>query len=479
MASKPVTQAGVSQSTIPWARVIGGALGLIACGYIWSLPVPQGLKPGAIPALALLALMVIWWVFNVFDEWAVALIYPTYLISAKIVPATTALSAVTGSVWWTLVSAIGLGVVVIKSGLLKRMALWMLLFFPSNYRGQAAALFTTGLLATPIIPTTLGKMAIMNPIAHAVARGLGFKDNSEGSAGLGMAVWVGFSVPFFLFVTGSTTPLAVYGLLPPGVKEQATYWYWVKVALPLAGIVIALSYLAIMFLYRPEKVEGTAREVVKDELGKMGKLSRNEILALVGTVILMAIWSTESYHKIPSGWVGLGALMFWSFTGAMKREDYKAIDWPFLTYLAVVISIGSVFKALGIDKWLTSQSLSVLSPLAEHPILFALGLAVATYILRLFLASWLSFVTLMMVLFMPFAQKLGYHPLVLGMILLASLNTFVPAYQSPVYLTGYYAAGGKGYTHAQSARFGLVYLGIVLVALIPAMLIWRSMGLAP
>jgi len=469
-------QEGTQAKTIPWARILGGVLGILVCWYVWTRPLPKDLKPGAMQALALMGLMVVWWAFRVFDEWAVALIYPTYLISAKIVPSATALSALTGSTWWTLVAAIGLGVVVIKSGLLQRISYWMLLLFPPTYRGQSAAFLATGIITTPIIPTTLGKMAIMNPIALAVAKGLGYKENSEGAAGLGMSVWVGFSIPFFLFVTGSTTPLAVYGLLPN--KASVSYFDWVIAAWPLALGVIVLSYIAVLFLYKPEKsVTGTARTVVKEALAKMGQPSRNEWLALAGLLFLMIMWSTESFHKIPSGWVGLMGLMFWAFTGAMTKADYKNIDWPFLTYLAVVISLGDSFKALGIDKWLTASSMSYLQPLTKSPLLFALGLAVATYVLRLFLASWLSFVTLMMVLFAPFAAKVGFSPLALGLVLLAALNTWVPSYQSPVYLTGYYAADGKSFTHAQSARLGIAYLFIVLVALIPSVYYWQWLGL--
>lgn len=484
MASKPeaatAVKPAVNQQRVLITKVIGFVLGLLVCAYVWTRPMPSVLKPGAMPALAIMIGMVIWWIFQVFDEYAIALIFPTYLIAAGIVKPAVAVGALTQSTWWTLITALAIGVVVVKSGLLKRIAYGMLLLFPPTYRGQSLAFIFSGLITAPFIPTALGKMAILNPIALEVSHGLGYKDNSSGSAGLGMSVWIGFSLTYFLFLTGSTTPLALHGLLPKGIKETVNFTSWIVAAWPLAVTILLLSTVALFILYRPEKnVSGTPRTVIRQRLTEMGKMSRNEWLAL-GTLIFLVIgWSTENYHHISSAWIGTMALSFMSFTKVMTKEDFKKIDWPFLFFLAAIISFGDVFKALGIDQYLGKLTIGYLTPLASSPFLFAVVLALATYVLRLFIASWIAYVTIMITLLTPFVTSIGWNPFAAGLILLAALNTWVPSYQSSVYLVGYYSTGGKAFTQPQSYKLGLAYLVIVLLALIPTIPYWKMIGLIP
>src|SRR5262249_1639215 len=144
----------------------------------------------------------------------------------NVAPAPVALSGFTSSSIFLLLVIFGLSSFVTRSGLGLRIALHGMKLFPATYRGQVWALGCTGLVATPLIPVNLGRLAMIGPLVVAIKDTLRLADRSRASAGLALAAYLGYGQLSFLFLNGTASCFVILGLLPPAVAARVTWGYW-------------------------------------------------------------------------------------------------------------------------------------------------------------------------------------------------------------------------------------------------------------
>ena len=204
-------------------------LGLAAAVAFFLLPVPEGLSAGAMRGLGILICGIIWMVGAVFPDFAVMIAMLSVWTISGVLPFETSFSAFSGTSFWLLLGAMVIGVAGSKSGLLLRLALTVLKIFPANFQGQVLALLTSGLIISPLVPSTAAKAAIMGPIAKQISDTMGYENQSRGSAGLFYAYFTGYTCFGPIFMSGSFIAYSMLGALPEGF-EGVTWLQWLYYA---------------------------------------------------------------------------------------------------------------------------------------------------------------------------------------------------------------------------------------------------------
>ncbi|MGB7948917.1 MAG: cyclic nucleotide-binding domain-containing protein, partial [Candidatus Binatia bacterium] len=125
----------------------GAFLAILAGLVIWHIPPPPPLDERGMHFLATLTTAVIFWAFEVFDQYVVALVLLLSWIQFGIAPPRMALAGFSQSSWFFVLAALGIGAAVTNSGLLYRVALQVLRRLPSSYKIYTFVLAASGLLA--------------------------------------------------------------------------------------------------------------------------------------------------------------------------------------------------------------------------------------------------------------------------------------------------------------------------------------------
>ena len=153
-----------------------------------------------------------------------------------------------------------------------RLSLQLVRFFPLNYYWQIVALGLMGIVVMALIPQQSARTAIISQMLVNLSESLGYKNPSKASTGLFVASFLGLGQLGFLFLTGSTTSLIAWGLLPADVREQFTWGYWFLAALPPTLVVVIIVLASTMFLYRPESKAQVSYKMVQNQLDVLGSL---------------------------------------------------------------------------------------------------------------------------------------------------------------------------------------------------------------
>jgi CRP-like cAMP-binding protein/di/tricarboxylate transporter len=461
------------------SRPLGFALSALLLLYFAATGPPDGLSRAAYLALGLLIGALPLLVFSVFADDVVALLLVAAWAGFGLVPARVAVSGFATPGWFLVLAVLAVGVALARSGLLYRFVLGLLARVPSNHTLLSLALAGVGVAFTAVMPNAVARAALAAPLALEISDALGYARRSRGSAAIAMAVLLGFGQMAALFLTGSAPGLLIYGLLPPDSRARFGFANWFLAALPLHVVIFVLTYLAILLLLRPEAPVKALREQVRVQRHILGPLGRGEGIAAAVFVLLVLAFVLAPSIGVDPAWPAVLAMAVLMATNVLDQQGFKSgINWSFLLFFGVILSMVEVFATLKIDAWLGAVASYLLAPLAASPALFVVALGLAGYVLN-FVVRWQAASPLMALVLIPVVAPFGIEPWVVGMVALVATNMWYLPYQSITYQALYYGADEQAFSHAQVRPIALIYGLACLVGLVATVPVWRAMGLLP
>lgn len=467
---------GLPSLKTPLAIVLAFAVGWI----ISNIPTPASLNANGAQFLVTLAIGVVLWVSNVFDEYVVAFMLLASWVLLEIVPAKVALEGFSHESWFFVVAALGMGAAVAKSGLLQRIAAQILRRIPiTAYKSHTFLLFASGLIFTPMLPTGKARVVLALPFSHAIAEATGFPKRSNGSAALALSATIGFSQMSFVFLTGAESCLLGWNLLPETVKSEFGWVTWFIAALPAALIVFLFVFCSIHLIFRlPSKdrldVQSRAGEFQANNLGPLSSAERIALLVLLATLVG---WISVPLHGIGETWIALLGLLAFLSTGVLDKKTFKNdVDWTLILFFGVVNSMAMVSRHLKVDRWLSEIIEPVLGSVTFGPVTFLTAVVLIVFCARFFLRKAAA-VLILPLLVMPYAQEIGIHPGVVLITILAAGECFLLTYQDGPYQIAYSSTNGRAFTHRQARKVLALKFLATMLAIAVSVPYWTMLGL--
>ncbi len=460
-----------------FSKWLGAVLGLAVGGYLWFGQPDIGMDSSATKLFGLISCTLIFWVFRVLPDYGVALAFAMVIILTKLESPQTVMGGFASTTWFMTLGVLGLGAAITGSGLFYRLSLHLVRMFPLSYYWQIIATGFMGVVVMALIPQQTARTVITSQMLVNLSESLGYKTPSKASTGLFVASFLGLGQLGFLFLTGSTTSLIAWGLLPDDVRAQFTWGYWFLAALPPTLAVIVVILLCAVVLYRPETQPKISYTMVQTQLSVLGKLSHKEWISLGVLLFTVGGWLTAPYHGIDGAWIAIIAFATLVNTGIVDWNMLrKGIDWELLIHMGVTLSIPTLLKQAKIDQWLVDVISPMILPFMDSPGWFFVVIALLTYALKLVFTSFLAVVTLCVAL-LPLSIDVGMSPWIIAMIVLIASEVWFFPYQVDWHMLAYSTTDGKGFSYPLMCRINIFYAVAYLIALVAAIPYWRYLGL--
>ncbi|MBI3967705.1 MAG: cyclic nucleotide-binding domain-containing protein [Chloroflexi bacterium] len=424
----------------------------------------------------LLGAAVTFWMSGIIPEFAVGLgLIAAWVLSGLVRPIDAAVGF--GSMNWVfIVCVFGMAAATARSGLLLRVGLILVRRLPNGLFWQAGTLLLTGLLLMPLLPLSNARMALTGPIALAVAEALRLRDREPAAAVLGLATWIGTGPLIFMFLNGSSTCIIAWGILPEATREKFNWLYWFIAAAPFGLVVAVGSLLALFIVLRPNMNTSFSRQMVGVQLAVLGPVSGREVAMMFVLGFTVVGWVVAPMIGIDVRVVAVVGLIISVFTGSFDRRSLQDLDWNYLIFNGVVLSISELTETMGLDRQIEAAVGTQLSFLGEQKMLFLFGVAIVTLFVRFILESNQAVLILGLVL-LPTAPSLGIDPWII-MVTVLSMCTmwFIPA-QTSSYLVAYSTSEGRLYSQSQAERIAFAYVAVTLAGLAVSIPYWHLLGL--
>jgi di/tricarboxylate transporter/CRP-like cAMP-binding protein len=458
-------------------KTIAILIGAIVLVATWPLPAPEGLSDRGWHALTSLLASLPLFAVEALPDGIVALLLASIWVVGGVTSPRVALGGFATGNWVLVVSTLAVGAAIASSGLLYRMALWVVANSRGGYPGQVIGLGASGMLVGPAAPNATSRVALVAPAVTELIDALGYSPGSRAALGLAMAVLIGFGQVVALFLTSSTTSVLVYAVLPEATRASVSWGGWFVRALPTHVILFAGLAAFILWRYRPRQASATrGSNALALQRALLGPPSRHEVIAMIMTAFLLVGFSTQPVHKVDPAWVGVLALAVLAGTGVLAANGLSTINWSFALLSGILTSMSDVFADTQLDKWLAGIATLLVGGLASTPVAFVAALTLLCFGLSLVM-RWQAAAPLLTISLAPVGLGAGIDPWVIGLIALMACNGFFLPYQSTTYLALYHGTNGRLFTHQQARPMAVAYAVVTLLALCASVPIWRAMGL--
>ena len=459
------------------SKWFGAIFGLIAACYLWFGQPDLGLDVAATKLLGLITGTLIFWVFQSLPDYGIALAFGMIAILTGLGSAEDVMGGFASTTWFMTLGVLGLGAAITGSGLFYRMSLHLIRLFPLSFYWQIIATGIMGVVVMALIPQQTARTVIASQMLVNLSESLGYKTPSKASTGLFTASFLGLGQLCFLFLTGSTTSLIAWGLLPSDVREQFTWGYWFLAALPPTLVVMVIVLACSAVIYRPDSQPTISYTMVETQLEILGPLSHKEWISLFVLCFTVGGWLTGSYHGINGAWIAIIAFAILVNTRLLDwNMIHKGIDWELLIYMGVTLSLPTLLKQAKIDLWLVEIVSPIILPYVNSPALFFIIIALLTYVVKLIFTSFLAVVTLCVAL-LPLSIDVGMSPWIIAMVILIASEVWFFPYQVDWHMLAYSTTDGKGFSYPLMCRVNPIYAIAYILALLAAIPYWRYLGL--
>ena len=409
-------------------------VGLILGIAIALIPAPSGLEVQAMRVIGILVCAIVWWAGQVFHEAVTAILMCVAFVIFGKVPIDVSFSAFSGSTYWLLVAAFGLG--------------------------KAA------------------KCTVLSPLTRGISEAMGYKNEGKEATGLFLAYYSAICFSPAMFITASVTTAALVGMYSAEIQAEYTMVKWALCSLPFIVPFFIGNYLYISSRYKPASGQKLDVSFLEERQKALGPWKREEKIMGVIMILTVLSWVLKSVTNIPEYATALIALCATLIFGILPVKQWRNnVAWESLIFIACSVGLGTVLPHVNITTWLSEAVGPYTVGFFSNPFLLIAGLAVLTLLVRFLILSEIGYLSVFTALLIPLGISAGINPWIIGFILNAFVIGWFLPYQSSVYLTAIYAAGEGWVTIKDTTKYCYVYCIIGLVCMYIAYFLWNLMGI--
>ncbi len=458
--------------TIPWKAVLPLLLGII----IALLPAPQGLNLTAWYFFAIFSAVILGLILEPLPAAAVGFI-GVFLVAvlglAGPKPADNirwALSGFSNTTVWLIFGAFMFAMGYDKTGLGRRIALILVKKLGRKTLGLGYAITFSDLILAPFTPSNTARSGgTIFPIIRNLP-GLYGSSPGETSRKIGAYImWTAFAatcVTSSMFITSLAPNLLALDLVSKTVKISISWTEWFVGFLPVGIILILILPYLVYKIYPPEiKSSEEIPSWASQELDKLGKFSRKELVMALLAVLALALWIFGGNFIDATTAAGF-VISLMIITGTVTWDDILANKqaWNVLVWFATLVALADGLNKVGFVTWFAKSMAALLTGMS--PIVVMVVLVVIFFIIHYMFASLTAHTTAILPVMLAVGAAIPGLPIkTFALLLCYSLG--IMGVITP-YATGpgpvYY---GSGYISRKDFwTLGLIFGTIFLTALI-------------
>lgn len=406
-----------------WLTYLGLPLAIIVFTLLYTMPAPAGVTMQGKAAAAVFFLALILWVSEAIPVYVTALVAIVLLAITGAWDEKSILGVFGYDVIWLMVAAFIITSGMEKTGLGKRLALFMITKFGKTAKTALLVMIIVNFIITLVVPSTTARAAIMLPLALALAEAYGA---IPGKSNFGRLLMIqelqANNISTSGILTATAPQIMAVGFLKDLAGVNVSWGQWFLAAMPIAFMTMILGYFIGLLLYPPEvsTPKGQGLEKMGAEIKNMGRLNREEWKALGIFVLTVFLWATGPYHVKMFGFnislvmVAILAATLMYLTGLLNWKETQ-IPWDLMIFSCGAYAVGMALENAGIASWALSRIFGAAN-LSQLPfiLVFAAVVFISSFSHMVFTSKTVRTAILLPTI-IELAKVTGYNPLALAL----------------------------------------------------------------
>lgn len=325
------------------------------------LPGPPGLGLEGVRALGIFVVCFALWISAALPFAITGLLALSLLSIFRVLPSSEVFGLFGNSAVFFILGAFILAAAIMKSGLSKRVALWMLSRF-----GRSAGSLLFGVMGISwffsLLMSEHAVAAALLPVVLelvAAADRTGRKEAAPYAQGLLLAMTYGTVVGGTgTLLGGARAPLAI-AILQGSTGETIGFFEWSRAVFPVTLALLPLGYLVLMLRYGRRGIPmEELRETLGEQTRELGPMSSTE-WGVAGVFVATVVAWMALGHQVDLATVAiLSAVSLFVFRFVSWRDTEEYVNWGILLMYGGAIALGQAMSVTGTAAWLAHHLLS-------------------------------------------------------------------------------------------------------------------------
>ncbi|ETA79495.1 SLC13 family permease [Youngiibacter fragilis] len=408
-------------------QFFGLPLALLIFASIYSMPTPPGLSYAGKMALGVFLSALTLWVSESIPNYAVSLLVIVALPLTGAWTEDQALGVLGYEVIWLTFAAFIIASGMEKSGLARRMALFLISKFGKSVNSVLMLLIAINFLIAFVVPSTTARAAMMFPIVLLVVEAFEVNINDPKNNFGKMLALHGIqanNLSTAAIVTATSSQILAISSIKDLTGREVSWMQWFVASAPVTIFTLVAMFFIGKVLFRLPKSEKTTLDLtkIKDEYAKLGKITLNEKKALGIFLFTLALWAMDSLQVKLFGFqlslvmvaILSAALFFLPYVGILKWKEAK-ISWNLLIFACGAYAGGVALDETGLAAWglnIIFKRMGVES--MSFIVLFAVLMFIASFSHLLFTSKTVRTIILIPTI-IGIANATGYDPVSLAL----------------------------------------------------------------
>lgn len=336
---------------------------LIVLALILTMPTPIGLTYSAKMAMGIFAFALILWISGSIPTYLTSMIVLVLLPLSGAWTEKQVLGVFGYEVIWLMVAAFIITSGMEKSGLAKRLSLYLITKFGKTTNSILVVLMVVNFLIALVVPSTTARAAILLPIVILVAEAFGVtgeEGNQNFGKLLGLQSLHGNAFSTSAIVTATSSQILAIGFIKDLTGTDISWGRWFIAGAPIAIASLVASYFIgrVLFKTKNKEADMSKMDKLKEDYKALGKMSSIEKKALAIFVLTIFLWSTDELHISMFGFqlslymvaILSAALFFMPNIGILNWKEAK-IPWDLMIFSCGAYAGGIALNETGMASW--------------------------------------------------------------------------------------------------------------------------------
>lgn len=405
-------------------------------------------------------------------EHLTALLFFLFAMLLGVAPASVIFSGFSSTALWMVFAGLVIALAVKSTGLGERLARSIALRLDGHYVYLISGVLLVGLLLGFLMPSSMGRVVLLMPIAVALADHFGFGPGSNGRTAVVLAAAFGTFVPTFAILPANVPNMVLVGASETLFDIAPHYGEYLLLHFPVLGLLKSVVIVILIVRLYPDRQKPASHSGITPAT----PLSRNEWLLSGILVLSLIFWLTDFIHHISPAWVALAAalVLLMPRIGLISAQQFNGgINYNSLFFVTGILGLGALISHSGLGASLAGHLTAVLPLQPGHNLLNFISLS--------FVAMVTGIVTTLPgvpAVLTPLAEQMAHSAglpiktVLMTQVLGFSMTLFL--YQAPPLVIAMQLAGEQT---RPAIKLSLLLAAVTLLVLLPLdYLWWRWLG---